>query len=180
MTLPSGLTINRAVFDSETCGRLYDLANSQEWSDDIKRKTQQYGYKYDYEKRRILGTAPDMPDWLDEVRSIIAPYANCCIINHYYAGQGITAHKDNRCFGDIITTLSLGSTCMMNFIETKPISPRSVSVLLHQGDVVRMTGDVRYNWLHEIPSTKSDMDPETGKRIKRGERISLTFRHKKT
>ena len=37
-----------------------------------------------------------------------------------------------------------------------------------------MTGDARYQWTHEMPSRKSDM--VDGARVKRGRRVSITFR----
>lgn len=176
MTLPSGLRIQRNLLTNDECETLVSLINRENWSHELSRKTQQYGYKYDYGSRSVGEEAPAMPSWLSKIRDRIYPEANCCIINHYYPGQGISAHLDNFKFGDIIATISLGSSCKMNFIEKTPISPQKIGVMLYPGDVVRMTGDARYKWLHEIPAQKIDIEPETKIRIKRTERISITFR----
>ena len=48
---------------------------------------------------------------------------------------------------------------------------RKVNQVLDRRSVAIMNGDARYRWTHEIPNRKT----EPG-RVKRGRRISLTFR----
>ena len=53
---------------------------------------------------------------------------------------------------------------------------RKVSKRLEQRSAMILTGAARYDWTHEIPARRNEIDPSTGKRWKRRRRISLTFR----
>jgi len=104
---------------------------------------------------------------------------NQIIINKYEPGQGISRHRDhNGYFTGDIATLSLGSAYVMKFrphrgnkLENRK---KCYEVLLPIGSLAVMKDDARTNWTHEISSTKSDTINH--KNIKRGTRISITFR----
>ena len=52
----------------------------------------------------------------------VLPSYDQLIVNEYIPGHGISAHVDApKVFDDIITSVSLGSTCVMEFVnkETK-------------------------------------------------------------
>lgn len=64
-------------------------------------------------------------------------------MNEYVPGQGISAHVDAPLmFGDVITSISLGSRCIMEFVcrETK----EKKEVVLGQRSAVILTKDSRY------------------------------------
>lgn len=160
---------------------LISAIDVQPWITELKRRVQHYGYRYDYKARSV---APEsylglLPEWLspyaDRLRAdgfFTAP-PDQVIVNEYRPGQGIAPHIDCvPCFTEIITSLSLGSTCIMEFthIETR----QKIPMLLEPGSLVVLSGDARYRWQHAIPHRKTDR--YHGTIIPRSRRLSLTFR----
>jgi alkylated DNA repair dioxygenase AlkB len=170
-----GLKYIPAYIDADYENSLIKLIDSENWILDLKRRTQHYGYKYDYKARSVnqsyyLGA---MPDWVyDLCNKLYSEYIfiekpDQVIINEYIPGQGIAAHIDCiECFADIVCSLSLGSGCIMNLTcggVKKPIYLEAQSLCI-------LTGDARYKWKHGIDARKSDNG------LRRQRRISLTFR----
>lgn len=156
--------------------------DSQAWLNDLKRRVQHYGWKYDYTARRITADLKigDLPDWLQELaedlysRKIFTKIPDQIIINEYLAGQGISAHTDCiSCFCNIVASLSLGSACIMDFIN--PETSEKSSILLEPLSLLVMNDDARYKWQHSIAARKTDRI--NGLTINRQRRISLTFRN---
>lgn len=151
------------------------LIDIQEWNLDLKRRTQHYGYKYDYTARSIdssyyLGA---MPYWIDELcnklhgAGTFIEKPDQVIINEYMLGQGIASHIDCvPCFEDIICSLSLFSGCIMDLTNDNV----KKSIYLEPRSLLILKGDARYKWKHGIAARKSDNG------LKRQRRISLTFR----
>ena len=164
---------------------LIEIIDNQSWLNDLKRRIQHYGWKYDYKARAVtvdlyLGK---LPDWLQifadnlHHKNIFEKTPDQVIINEYQVSQGISAHIDCvPCFGDRIASLSLGSDAVMEFINpaTNQGSQQKIPVLLEQRSLVLLTGDVRYKWQHAIPARK--IDKYNGEIITRKRRLSLTFR----
>jgi alkylated DNA repair dioxygenase AlkB len=156
--------------------------NAENWLDDLKRRVQHYGYKYDYKTRFIdysmkIGA---LPEWVIPLtkklyqEGYMLALPDQLIVNEYKQGQGIASHVDcEPCFGDTIISLSLGSTCIMEFInkETK----EKVEVFLEPRSLVVLKNDARYLWTHGISGKKSDY--LKGQKYERSTRISLTFRN---
>ena len=156
---------------------LIEAIDQQPWLNDLKRRVQHYGYKYDYKARAVTNEAylGPLPDWITPVAQNLpfkpdqAP--DQVIVNEYLSGQGISAHVDCvPCFNDTIASLSLGSGAVMQFINRQEkhdlfLEPRSLIIL---------SGPARYEWTHAIPARKSDV--VDGFKIERGRRVSLTFR----
>ena len=176
-----GLSYIREFVSVEMQDRLLAKVDGETWLADLKRRVQHYGYKYDYKSRHInysmrIGR---LPEWAEEVtellcqQAIMAERADQLIVNEYLPGQGIASHIDCvPCFTDTIASLSLGSSCVMNF--TNNLTKRVIPVLLEPGSLVVLRGDARYAWTHGIASRKSDQFQ--GRSIPRGRRVSLTFR----
>lgn len=155
--------------------------NAEPWMSDIKRRVQHYGYKYNYKFRAIdysmfLG---QLPNWVLPMahrlyaEKYIDVVPDQLIVNEYEPGQGIANHIDcEPCFGDTIISISLGSSCIMDFINVK--TKQKIELLLEQGSLVVLTGEARYQWTHGIAQRKSDI--YNGIRIDRKLRISMTFR----
>jgi len=108
----------------ETAAKLLSNIDSGIWLNDLKRRVQHYGYKYDYRSRRasIEDYLGELPDWLAEVSKgllsggCFASAPQQVIINEYEPGQGIAPHVDcEPCFGETIASISLGSACEMQF-----------------------------------------------------------------
>ncbi|KAL2916902.1 hypothetical protein HK105_203690 [Polyrhizophydium stewartii] len=102
------------------------------------------------------------------------PLFDQMIANHYLPGEGLPPHVDlvHR-FADGIVVATIAGTCTMVFA---PVDPRAaadpVSVFLEPGDVVGMSGDVRWRWTHGIPATTHD--EHGGVSVARSRRISTS------
>ncbi|TAE73434.1 MAG: alpha-ketoglutarate-dependent dioxygenase AlkB [Bacteroidetes bacterium] len=161
---------------------LINWIDNLNWLDDLKRRVQHYGYKYDYKKRKIDASmkVEKLPIWAENIAQKIVdqklmPYLpDQLIINEYEAGQGISAHIDcEPCFEDTILSLSLMSGCVMNFIQ-KNDKNIIFPVYLKPKSIVVLSAEARYEWLHEIKPKKTD--EYQNQKISRSRRISLTFR----
>ncbi|MCY4610634.1 MAG: alpha-ketoglutarate-dependent dioxygenase AlkB [Gammaproteobacteria bacterium] len=153
------------------------------WSKSLARRVQQYGWRYDYRQRKLdaamrLG---ELPDWgaslarrlVDE--GLIDAPPDQMIVNEYLGDQGITKHIDHPSFAEQVATISLLETWGMVF----RLRDRKIEKPLEHGSVAVLTGEARYEWTHEIPKRKSEPGGEGRKRVKRGRRVSLTFRKTK-
>ena len=175
--LPSFLTPEQEA----DCVRRIDAAEGQ-WRNDLRRRVQHYGWRYDYKVRAIT---PDMhigvlPDWLAalakrlyEETGLFDRVPEQVIVNEYEPGQGIATHIDHLGFGATVCTISLLDDWEMDFSENwKDKSP----ALLHRRSCVLLTGDSRSAWQHGIASRKREYS-ESGKlERRRSRRLSLTFR----
>lgn len=162
--------------------QLINFIDNEPWLNDLSRRVQHYGYKYDYRARKIDNSfyLGELPEWLKVLaqriydKKIIDFIPDQAIINEYEQGQGIASHIDcEPCFGDTIISLSLGSTCIMNF-EKEPNSKNKVEIFVEPKTLLVMKKESRYDWYHGISARKSDKF--NGEIIKRGRRISITFR----
>lgn len=121
----------------------------------------------------------NLPSWLSPVIKLgqemlnfnRKPLFNQCIANYYQDSQGIKPHVDLMKFDDGILIISLSGTCQMDFIKNDQI----VSFFLKPGDVISLSNEARYEWKHGIPQRLEDIN-ESGQKIKRTERISITLR----
>lgn len=175
-----GLTYLPDFISEEAETLLLQAIDRQSWLNDLKRRVQHYGYKYDYKTRSIsadMALGP-FPDWLNKFVCKYFPFKQFrenpdqVIVNEYKPGQGISAHIDCvPCFCDTVASLSLGASATMvfqragNTHQEIRLKPRSLLVL---------SGPARYDWAHAIPARKSDLVDK--KRVPRERRVSLTFR----
>ncbi|MEI7460446.1 MAG: alpha-ketoglutarate-dependent dioxygenase AlkB [Pirellula sp.] len=151
--------------------------DAQPWRDDLKRRVQHYGYRYDYKARRVdpsmyLGS---LPPFLQNVGTrlltvgLMPRLPDQAIINEYEPGQGITPHVDcEPCFGGFIATVSLNSVYTMDFTDTQSEEVKAVRLAL--GSCLVFSGEARYRWKHGIKARRLDDG------IHRGRRVSVTFR----
>eukprot|EP00026_Physarum_polycephalum_P015594 Phypoly_transcript_16313.p1 GENE.Phypoly_transcript_16313~~Phypoly_transcript_16313.p1 ORF type:complete len:233 (+),score=21.88 Phypoly_transcript_16313:24-722(+) len=168
--------------------------DGEEWSEELKRRTQQYGAKFNYRTRgasRAVHDAdiPKLPSFLNFLTDRLVSHniyslqhpPDQLIINEYNAEQGIAKHVDAvKLWGPTVVTLSLGLPTMMRFTKPKSLDPDGkciLDVVLEPRSLVVLQGEARYDWQHGI---------ERGNTIKwKGNiylkdreyrRISLTFR----
>src|SRR5690606_13111056 len=79
------------------------------------------------------------------------------IVNEYEPGQGIAQHIDcEPCFENTIVSLSLGSSCVMDFYLKQNLKLKE-SLHLEPHSLLVLKGESRYNWLHGIAGRKSDV-----------------------
>lgn len=175
-TIPDipGLTYIPDFITQDEESALIDNIDKQPWLNDLKRRVQHYGYKYDYKARAVTDNAylGLLPEWIDPVAQKLPFKPDQAIVNEYLPGQGISAHVDCvPCFNDTIASLSLRSGAMMQFTNGN----EKQGVYLKPGSLIILSGEARYKWTHGIPARKSDV--VDGFKIGRGRRISLTFRN---
>lgn len=172
-----GLTYISEYISPKDEEKLLALIDFKDWDCSLQRRTQHYGYKYDYKARYI-----DPSHYLGEVPYLIKILCNklCSediftvqpdqvIVNEYMPGQGIAPHIDCiKCFTDVICSLSLLSGCFMDLTDSK--NNVSESIYLEPRSLLILRSDARYKWKHSIAARKSDNGS------KRQRRISITFR----
>lgn len=173
----SGLWYCRGFLHPDEQARIWDEVNAKPWQDDLKRKVQHYGYKYDYKARAIdrsmfVGRLPDFAIQVAQellAKKLIDEPPDQMIVNNYEPGQGIALHVDcEPCFGDTIVTVSLGSDYEMLFKHIRNDEKRQLR--LETGSALILRGEARSEWMHGIrPRLSEDWG-------RRGRRISLTFR----
>lgn len=161
---------------------LWQAITKSPWLSDIKRRVQHYGWKYDYKNRFIdyssfLGP---LPEWAQPIANrlyrdgYLSKIPDQLIVNEYLSGQGIANHVDCKpCFENTIISVSLGSCCLMDFINLG--SRRKIEALLEPCSLLVISDEARYEWSHGIQARKTDQF--SGNRYERGLRISLTFRN---
>lgn len=160
--------------------RLLEAIDREPWSTELWRRVQHYGYRYDYKGRSVdasqsLGL---LPDWAQPVARRLhdARYMGQApdqlIVNEYQPGQGIGAHVDAAPFGPDICSVSLGSSCVMDFAEIGGLGRESL--VLAPRSLLVLSGPARYHWKHAIPVRGSDRIGDVD--VPRARRVSLTFR----
>lgn len=156
-----GLTYTINYITAEQEQFLISQIDKKPWLNDLKRRVQHYGYKYDYKARKITPDLKiaDVPEWLQ-----ILPDYDQVIINEYLCGQGIMPHIDCiPCFGDTICSLSLLESCEM--ILEKDNAKHSI--ILEPRSLLTFQDEARYEWKHSIPARKSNV---------KNRRVSITYR----
>ena len=178
----NGLSYIPEFLDKESQLHLLQEIDSHEWSSALKRRTQHYGYVYDYTKKNIdksMFLGP-LPSWLLVFAerlvkdNIFAEQPDQVIINEYLPGQGISRHIDCvPCFGRTIASLSLGSQCIMQLENSK--LNKTGNIALQPGSLLVLQDEARYDWMHSIPARSEDLINK--EYLKRTRRVSLTFRN---
>jgi len=166
--------IPEIITPKEQC-QLVELINNQQWDKTLARRTQQYGYKYQY---RNLNASPraspaaPIPSWLAALGSRVSDECSArghnvvfdqVIVNEYEPDQGISKHVDDKVlFGPVVASVSMMSSCEMLF----ELGALSCPIVLDPRSCVILTGPSRERWSHAI-----------WPRVARtGTRISITFR----
>ena len=177
-----GLTTKENYLSQSEHDELLRQIDGQIWITDLKRRVQHYGYRYDYKSRSVdpsMYLGP-LPAWATPLAKRlhhdgwIAAVPDQLIVNEYEPGQGIASHIDCiPCFGDTIISLTLGSSCVMTFTSIK--TREEIPVLLEPRGLIVMRDESRYAWKHGIAPRKTEIFQ--GATIKRGRRVSLTFRN---
>ncbi len=159
------------------------------WSEELQRRVQHYGWRYDYKARQVdpaMRLGP-LPPWADSVarrlveRGLVPNLPDQVIVNEYVGNQGIAPHVDSKSsFEDGIAMVSLLESWEMVFRERR--DKRKQNQKLERRSAAIINGEARYLWTHEIPRRKTEPSVESDRkkpsrvRRERKRRISLTFR----
>lgn len=181
MLLPPGIQLLPCHISAEEESTLISQVDSRVWSNELSRRVQHFGYRYDYRKRAVdpsMRLGP-LPDWLQQQATglfengIFEKVPDQVIVNEYLPGQGIAAHVDcEPCFGPVIASLSLGAPILMSFGRRR--TREIIEVDLPPMSLLVLSGEGRNEWTHSIPARKADV--LGGRSRPRARRISLTFR----
>jgi alkylated DNA repair dioxygenase AlkB len=173
--IPKGLYFMYEVITEKEEEEIIKWLDEQEWSTVLKRRTQHYGYEYNYNSKDVKRTK-EMSGPILQLSAKLSKIMNAqqCIVNEYTEQQGISPHIDSDMFGPIIVGLSIGADC--NMIFTADGKERYVAYLPRRSFVL-LQDDARHLWKHSIPMTKYVITSD-GKKVKSSDyrRISLTYR----
>lgn len=150
--IPSGLSLQEEVITIDKEHEIITWLDSREWSNKISRRTQHYGYEYNYGSKDIM-IGPKLEGPILDIANLITKAGlmkpNQCIVNEYYRNQGIAPHIDSNIFD-----------CLL---------PRRLLMM--------MQGDARYKWKHGISKNITYMKHGTKiTKYSNYRRISLTYR----
>ena len=138
------------------------------------RETAWYGdddisYTYSGVTQTAKPWIPILVEMLEDLSEAVHTSFNSVLLNRYRNGQdGVAWHADDELeLGKqpIIGSVSLGQTRCFQ-IRHKQTPREVISLNLHHGDLVVMSGKTQKFWEHQVPKTKQKVS----------ERINLTFR----
>ena len=178
-TLPRipGLQYVRRYIDRSTEDSLLASVDVEPWLWSVDHGVQMYGYRYHHATASVFRIG-ELPSWsVDIARRLhrdgfFPSIPDQMVVNDYKPGSGIFAHMDQAAFGDTIASLSLGSTCVMQF--SKAGAEPAEEILLEPGSLLLLSGEARWDWLHGIPARA--VDSWQAQDRPRSRRVSLTFR----
>ena len=181
-----GFIYGPGFISEEEEAKLVAHIDGAEWSTELQRRVQHYGWRYDYTQRQIDESmrAGELPWWARRLAQRLVDEGwmkslpDQVIVNEYCENQGISRHIDQpSVFSGHVATISLLETWGMVFRHRN--DKRKVEIPLERRSVAVLTEDARYKWTHEIPKRKTELQIDQHgkrKRIVRSRRISLTFR----
>ena len=116
------------------------------------RKTQSYGWRYDFDDASFQPTDP-IPEWLAPLRDKAAEFAGDevahALIARYDPGAGIGWHKDRNVF-DRVVGVSLGSPAVLRFRRRTPSGFERFNLPVEPRSAYRLSGEARHDWEHRI------------------------------
>ena len=148
------------------------------------RRTQSFGWRYDFEDSSFTPTKP-IPGWLEPLRDKAAAFAavapqdiHHALIARYDPGAGIGWHKDRDVF-DKVVGVSLNTLATLRFRQRTANGFRRASLEVEPRSAYLLSGEVRADWEHRITPGESLRFSVTfrtlsdkGRRIAEGQRIS--------
>ncbi|HKR83481.1 MAG TPA: alpha-ketoglutarate-dependent dioxygenase AlkB [Terriglobales bacterium] len=172
----AGLHYLPEYLDRNAHDQLIAAADREQWLMTIDHPVQVYGHSYN-PARNIAFHIGDLPTWATNLAvrlwqdGLLPAVPDQLVVNDYPPGTGIFPHIDQAAFGDVVASVSLGSSCVMEFSREGSIRKE---LLLEARSAVVLSGEVRWNWKHEIPARLVDV--VGGQEYQRERRLSLTFR----
>ena len=119
------------------------------------RKTQSFGWRYDFDDASFTPAEP-LPDWLLPLRNRAASFAGLgpdefvhVLLARYDPGAGIGWHRDRSVF-DKVVGVSFGSPATLRFRRRTDSGFQRASLHLEPRSAYLLTGEVRHEWEHSI------------------------------
>jgi alkylated DNA repair dioxygenase AlkB len=121
-----------------------------------KRRVVSYGWKYDFDTKRVQRIG-DIPPFLIPVRTLIAAFADIeshqlqqALVTEYAPGAPIGWHKDKAVFGRVVG-ISLLSACTFRLRRRAGGKWERAIVTAEPGSAYLLSGPARNEWEHSIP-----------------------------
>jgi alkylated DNA repair dioxygenase AlkB len=119
------------------------------------RKTQSFGWRYDFDDASFSPTEP-IPDWLIPLRHKAAVFAGVAsediahaLLARYDPGAGIGWHKDRSVF-DRVVGISLNSPATLRFRQRTPSGFNRFSLPVEPRSAYLLSDEARHRWEHSI------------------------------
>lgn len=119
------------------------------------RKTQSFGWRYDFDDASFAPTA-SIPDWLQPVREKASAFAGLArgdfvqvLLARYDPGAGIGWHRDRDVFEKVVG-LSLGAPATLRFRRRAGSGFRRAGLELAPRSAYLLSGEARHDWEHSI------------------------------
>eukprot|EP01122_Echinamoeba_exundans_P005723 TRINITY_DN15881_c0_g1_i1.p1 TRINITY_DN15881_c0_g1~~TRINITY_DN15881_c0_g1_i1.p1 ORF type:complete len:114 (-),score=2.20 TRINITY_DN15881_c0_g1_i1:39-380(-) len=96
----SGLRIVKDFISKEEEEVLLQRINDAVWEEDLRRKVQQYGFRFQHKSHSIKEYLGPLPPWCSDVtqrlvdQGLFTELPDQIIINHYLPGQGLLPNVD--------------------------------------------------------------------------------------
>ena len=119
------------------------------------RRTQSFGWRYDFDDASFLPTEP-IPDWLEPVRARAAAFAGIdpgdfvhALLARYDPGAGIGWHKDRDVFEQVVG-VSLNTPATLRFRQRTATGFRRTELAVEPRSAYLLSGEARWDWEHRI------------------------------
>jgi len=119
------------------------------------RRTQSFGWRYDFEDASFTPADP-LPDWLLPLRAHAAAFAGIApddfvhvLLARYDPGAGIGWHRDRDVF-DQVVGISLGTPATLRFRRRTATGINRASLEVAPRSAYLLSGEARHDWEHSI------------------------------
>ena len=119
------------------------------------RRTQSFGWRYDFDDASFTPTEP-IPEWLQPLRQKAAQFAGVqaddlvhVLLARYDPGAGIGWHRDRDVFEQVVG-ISLNTPATLRFRQRTPGGFRRASLEVEPRSAYLLSGEARWEWEHSI------------------------------
>jgi alkylated DNA repair protein (DNA oxidative demethylase) len=119
------------------------------------RKTQSFGWRYDFDDASFRPTDP-LPDWLLPLREKAAAFAGLTpdefvhvLLARYDPGAGIGWHRDRDVFENVVG-VSLNTPAVLRFRQRTANGFRRASLEVPPRSAYLLSAEARHQWEHSI------------------------------
>ncbi len=119
------------------------------------RKTQSFGWRYDFDDASFRPTDP-LPDWLLPLREKAGAFAGLApdeflhvLLARYDPGAGIGWHHDRDVFDNVVG-VSLNTPAILRFRQRVATGFRRASLEVAPRSAYFLSGEARWQWEHSI------------------------------
>jgi alkylated DNA repair dioxygenase AlkB len=119
------------------------------------RRTQSFGWRYDFEDASFTPAEP-IPDWLQPLRERATSFAGLepddfvhVLLARYDPGAGIGWHRDRDVF-DQVVGISLNTPATLRFRQRTSSGFRRLNLEVAPRSAYLLSGESRWDWEHRI------------------------------